>query len=360
MEPFFTGSHKKWAEEMKAYSTHRLDLFTMPGRSWKWRMHGAAITLATRINQSQTSYDLIIVTDMMDLAVFKSLLSSNYRDTPIALYFHENQLTYPWSDRDPDAKVGRDKHYQFINYTSALCADRVFFNSKFHHSIFLSELEIYLSKFPDYQNLETVKEIGAKCEVLYLGLSLKKFDQFKVESGTDTLPLILWNHRWEHDKNPRDFFKALIDLKEHGFKFELAVLGEHFRKIPASFKKAKTLLKEEIVQWGYCSSFEEYANWLWKADIAPITSNQDFFGISAVEAIYCNTIPLVPNRLAFSEHINDPDLIYDSYDDLLMKIKHLIEFGYPHPSTKLRSIVKTYEWERCIHIYDQKWSEMAN
>lgn len=44
---------------------------------------------------------------MMDLALFKSLISEKYNDTPIALYFHENQLCYPWSDDYVDIGCGR-------------------------------------------------------------------------------------------------------------------------------------------------------------------------------------------------------------------------------------------------------------
>ena len=42
------------------------------------------------------------------------------------------------------------------------------------------------------------------------------------------------------------------------------------------FDKAKEVLGSNIVQFGFCQSFDEYAKWLWKADILPVTSNQDF------------------------------------------------------------------------------------
>ena len=61
---------------------------------------------------------------MLNLPVFKSLIKSNVK---IVLYFHENQITYPWSDNDPDIKLKRDQHYGFINYTSALIADEIIF-----------------------------------------------------------------------------------------------------------------------------------------------------------------------------------------------------------------------------------------
>ena len=44
---------------------------------------------------------------------------------------------------------------------------------------------------------------------------------------------------------------------------------------------------------GLCQVKKEYAKWLWKADIIPVTSNQEFFGASVMEAIYCNTWPIL-------------------------------------------------------------------
>ena len=65
------------------------------------------------------------------------------------IYFHENQFTYPWSPNDPDVELQRDKHYGFINYSSTLCADHIYFNSKFHLDSFFIGLEKFLKQLPD-------------------------------------------------------------------------------------------------------------------------------------------------------------------------------------------------------------------
>ena len=44
----------------------------------------------------------------------------------------------------------------------------------------------------------------------------------------DLTPLILWNHRWEYDKNPEEFLQALLRLDEQGLDFRLAILGKYF------------------------------------------------------------------------------------------------------------------------------------
>ena len=140
VEPFYSGSHKQWAEGLKQHSHHQIDIISMPGRHWKWRMHGAAVTLAQEFLSLDYKPDLILATSMLDLTTFLSLTRSKSHDIPVLLYMHENQITYPWSPQDRDVKHKRDNHYGFINYTSTLAADKVFFNSKYHLNSFLDAL----------------------------------------------------------------------------------------------------------------------------------------------------------------------------------------------------------------------------
>ncbi len=46
LEPYLMGSHRSWAEGYARWSRHRVEVLGMPGYFWKWRMHGAAVTLA--------------------------------------------------------------------------------------------------------------------------------------------------------------------------------------------------------------------------------------------------------------------------------------------------------------------------
>ena len=59
---------------------------------------------------------------------------------PVVLYLHENQLTYPLPEG-----VERDYTYAYINYLSALTADRVVFNSQHHYAEFMEALPVLLS-----------------------------------------------------------------------------------------------------------------------------------------------------------------------------------------------------------------------
>ena len=103
-EPFYSGSHKAWIEGYQKSTKHELRIFSLKGKNWKWRMHGGAITLSQMINNDTKPPDLIIASDMMDLCTFKALLPKQWINIPLVLYFHENQLSYPWNAEDQDLK----------------------------------------------------------------------------------------------------------------------------------------------------------------------------------------------------------------------------------------------------------------
>ncbi len=361
IEPYFTGSHKSWANGFQKYSRHHIDLLTMKGQFWKWRMHGGAVSLANIFNQSNFYSDLILATDMLDLSTFLSLTRKKTSRVPTAVYFHENQLSYPWSPTDRDVKEKRNKHYGFINYASALSADNVLFNSHYHMDSFIKETLLMLKNFPDYNELDSIQIIKDKSQVLPLGLDLKQFDPYRINySGP---PIILWNHRWEYDKNPEEFFKSIILLDEAGYDFKLVVLGKNFKTVPSIFDKAREKLKNKIFHFGYCENFSEYAQWLWKADLLPVTNIQDFFGISIMEAIYCNTYPLLPNRLSYPELLPDkmyPDHIYSDEHDLVEKLKDCIINIDKIRLKKVGALAYQYNWDTMAPIYDKLFTSFVD
>ncbi|EDY83541.1 glycosyl transferase, group 1 family protein [Verrucomicrobiia bacterium DG1235] len=360
IEPFFSGSHRRWAEELQRHSRHQIDLITLPGRHWKWRMHGAAVTLANQLLSRETEYDLILATDMLDFAVFLALVRSRYAHTPTAVYFHENQLCYPWSPRDADVKKSRDLHYAFINYTTALAADRVYYNSNYHREAFLSALPDFLDRYPDHQNKSTLESISTKSQALPLGLDLKAFDPYKpAQRKPNAVPLLLWNHRWEYDKNPKGFCKLLYKLLDRGIDFDVALLGDRFEEEPEYFREAREKLDHRIVAYGRADTFEDYAKWLWKADIIPVTSRQDFFGGSVVEAIYCGCHPILPNRLAYPDHVDakrHPELYFENLEQAADKIEKLVTSENWESPCSLASDMARYDWSNCIERYDNTLS----
>ena len=361
VEPFFTGSHACWAKGYRKYSGHDVNILDLNGQFWKWRMHGGAITLAKRFLSSKARYDMILVTDMLDLTIFQALTRSKTHNIPFAIYFHENQMSYPWSTSDRDVINKRDRHYSFINFCSALTANQVYFNSYFHKNVFLCELKRLLKGFPDHNELESIETITNKSNVLQLGFDFALFDNFK-EEKKNAKPLILWNHRWEYDKNPKDFFDALYFLDQKGIEFEIAILGENFRQKPDEFLIAKDRLGGKIIHFGYVKEFSLYAEWLWLADIIPITSNHDFFCASLFESMYCNCYPILPNRLVFPEHIPDQfhkEFIYNNKKELIDKLEFAILNIEQIRKRNVNRLVKMYNWTHMVSIYDNHFNDLV-
>ncbi len=357
LEPFYTGSHAAWIDEYISCSRHQIEVLSLSGRHWKWRMHGAAVTLARRFLAGSFQPDLLLATDMLDLTTFLALTRQRTARVPSAIYFHENQLTYPWSPDDRDPGEQRDAHYGFINYASALAADAVLFNSAYHLESFSSALPRFLKSFPDYNELNSLPELAEKSRVLHLGIDLQRLDAYRPVQGADDSrpPLILWNHRWEYDKNPGEFFQALYRLQEEGLDFEVAILGESFAKRSPVFAEARKRLGDKVVQFGYAKNFADYAGWLWRADILPVHSIHDFFGASVVQAMYCSCYPLLPKRLAYPEHVPESEhsrFFYTDFEDLLERLRDLLKKVGCKERAEVRSFVAHYDWQHLGPVYD--------
>jgi glycosyltransferase involved in cell wall biosynthesis len=350
LAPYYTGSHRQWVDGLIRHSSHAITPLTLPGRFWKWRMHGGAVALANQYLGQLPATDLFLATDMLDLTTFQAITRRQTSSALFAVYFHENQLTYP-----PAPQERRELHYGFINYISALAADRVFFNSAFHRNDFLEELPRLLKHFPDYNELHTIDQIRAKSRVLPLGLALKRFDPYR-PAARDPGPLrILWNHRWEYDKRPAAFFKALYALQEQDVPFEIIVLGESFRQKPEEFIEAKKRLAAHIRHFGYVEQPDKYARLLWLADVQVSCAIQDFFGASTCEAMYCGCLPFLPNRLNYPALIPAElhDMcIYQDEQGLVERLRRVCFNTAALDRYSLHEVAARYDWESMIVRYD--------
>lgn len=370
IEPFFTGSHKNWAQGLRANSRHNIKILSLPGANWRWRMRGGSISLAQAYLVEKQQPDLLLASDMLDFSTFLGLTREKTHHLPSAIYFHENQLEYP-SQAHHETKPGHTSQYELLNFTSALAADAVFFNSDFNRLSFLNALPKFLQGYPDYQGLDRVAEIAEKSSTLHLGLSLAALDAHRPATRKDLpRPLILWNHRWEYDKNPTGFFHALGILADEGLNFSVAVLGENLRDDPKEFNAAQTKLGDRILQFGYTETREEYSRWLWEADLLPVTSRHDFFGASVAEAIYCNTKPFLPRRLAYPELLpellpeNADSLFYDGFDELVNQLRDEItafpkEERSQEQETPWRRQISRFDWREQIEIYDSAFEKLV-
>jgi len=295
LEPYYGGSHRAFIDGLSKASGHTWTLLTLPAHKWKWRMRHSAITFASQaaeLTGKRQCFDVLFCSDMLNLAEFVALAPAGIAELPKIIYFHENQLTYP-------VRVEDERDYQFAmtNLTGALAADAVWFNSQFHLDSFLDALAKFLKSMPDHQPLEAIEKIRAKSSVYPPGIA-----EFPAGKAREPGPLrILWAARWEHDKNPEDFFEALEILKAKNVPFRLSVIGQSFRDRPAVFNQAHSDFHDHIDFWGYQQSRDDYERALCEADVVVSTANHEFFGISVVEAIAAGAYPLVPNRLSYPE-----------------------------------------------------------
>jgi glycosyltransferase involved in cell wall biosynthesis len=354
VEPFYGGSHRSFIDGLIERSRHRFHLITLPASFWKWRMRGAAITLSDKARKIKFRPDLLFASDMLSLADFKAL----YGDIPSILYMHENQLSYPVPASDQ-----RDAHFGFTNITSCLAADSVVWNSEHHRDSFFAALPGFINMMPDHQPSILSKRIREKSRVIHPGVDLESIDDQPLERDQGP-PIILWNHRWEFDKKPELFFRALEELDREGLDFRIAVLGENFQVKPRVFLEAGERFSGRIAQFGFVEDRAEYVKWLRRSSISISCAEQENFGIAAVEAAYAGARPLWPDRLSYPELIppdKNHELFYSDFSELVVKLKAAVSAASsPSPvDPGIADALRRFDWQRVIDIYDDLIEETA-
>lgn len=352
LEPYLTESHRAWAEGYARHSRFQVQVLSLPGRHWKWRMHGAAVTMADQ-TRGQPAPDAILASDMMDLATFLGLMAAEWRGIPSVLYMHENQLSYPWSPEDPDPGQQRDLHYAWLHVTGGLAADEIWFNSEFHRRQFFDELDQYLRRLPRPRPKELIPRLQRKalCQPLGLEPGTLQVNERPIHEP----PVIVWNHRWEYDKGPKTFFSALQELQSQGIPFQLVVLGKAFARQPGIFAEARVQLADRILHWGFVEQRSQYLSWLRRCDLMPVTAHHDFFGLSVLEGLACGLYPLLPRRLAYPEHF-PPEQFPDCYyreGQLSSALRSWLASPHPAPAG-LRARIQALAWPVVAEHYDQR------
>lgn len=291
LSAYRADSHAHWADAIVALAPEvawrRLEL---PGRHFAWRIRGNPLSWLDDLVQAPP--DAIVATSMVDLATIRGLHPA-LADLPTLLYFHENQFAWPRSDRQTTSVEA-----QMVQLYAALCSDRVLFNSGYNRTTFLDGVEALMDRMPDY------KPVGLR---------------ERIERNTDVLPvpvapiepaprrdaqLIVWNHRWEYDKDPETFAEAMIRLSGRGVEFRLALLGPRGARPNAALERLRSELPERIEIDG-CPPRDEYAEVLARAGIVVSTARHEFQGLAVMEAVRAGCVPLVPDALCYPEWYAD-------------------------------------------------------
>lgn len=361
-EPYFTGSHKAWALGLARHSRHDVRLVTHDGAFWKWRMQGAALTLAGELRGHVARHgrpDVLLVSDMVHLPALLGFARHGLAGVPVVLYLHENQLTYPPAD-----DAAPDHTYAMTNWLSLAAADRVVFNSEFHRRDLLGALPRFLRWFPDYRHTGEVGAVDAKSTVLPVGVDVRRLvarASAYLLSQLSPAPTVLWNHRWEYDKDPAAFFAALADVAAAGVEFRVAIAGERFHNVPHEFERARKELGERVVHFGTASD-DEYPALLQQADVVVSTSRHEFFGVAVVEAIAAGALPILPNRLSYPELVPAASpYLYDGHDDLVARLVWALthEAERREAAGAARGHVEQFDWGVVAPRYDVLFDQVA-
>jgi glycosyltransferase involved in cell wall biosynthesis len=379
LNPFHGGSHRAFAEGWSRRSRHDFTLVTMPARFWKWRMRGAALHFARKVGDP-AAFDALVVTDLMSLSDLKALWGAAC--PPALAYFHENQLSYPLPPGE-----AMDYQFGFTDVTTGLAAARVLFNSRFQHDAFFAGLPAFIRMMPEYNPVWVMDAIRARAGVLHPGCEfpagppeLREPAAGGASPGAagpsaDAVapPLVVWNHRWEFDKDPPAFFAALDAVLARGVEFRLALLGENFQVVPKEFIAARERFGSRVVQYGFVESREGYLDWLRQGRVVVSTAIQENFGMSIVEAIRMGCHPLLPDRLSYPEILPrefHAGCLYSGPHDLADRLAALLA---PRSSAgradsgaagtdlrrRLADAMGSYSWDAVVGSFDAEIDAIA-
>lgn len=372
VEPYDGGSHRAFREGLARWSRHRFDALTLPDRFWKWRMRGSAVWFADRIAARERPADLLLVTDYVNTADLRGLLPRAWRDVPLLLYMHENQLTYPLSPEE-----AFDFHFGMTNIVSALAADRVVFNSAYHRDRFLDALPSYLGRMPEAVPKGVRERLAARSEVLPVGIEREPRPDGAAapwlggpcapDAGPGwprdgVRPLILWNHRWEFDKRPELVRRVLARLDDAGLDFAVALLGDP-RGHPEVFQPLRDRLGERIVAWGREPDRAAYARWLERADIVISAAAQEYFGIAVAEAVHAGAYAVLPRDQVYpslyGRHCRGRHFWRDEEECFRLLADLLAGDGRCGHVCGLPPLADTFCWRRLAPRWDALLEEMV-
>lgn len=294
------GVAKRWAQELQQRSSHN-------------------IQLVTGVDSTSTP-DLVIATNTDDVIA----ANAAYPNIVVALYVHDA-----------------------LNPAAAKAAQYIFFASQYQHDYFVAQQP----------------EIVAKSSVLPMAIDLQRLTAKKPTKIEKPMrAVVLWNHAWNKDSNPEQFFNALIEIaEERGLDFKLVVLGKPGESYPPIFDIAKERLADKILHWGYAETEAEYTQWLWLADILPVTATQDFTGISTIDAMYCNVVPYMPKRLVYPELIPEAyrnTFFYDEEDFVNKLQRRIWDVKYLRVMDTQQYAAK-YDWSAQINNYDSAFERLV-
>ncbi|MFP4673119.1 MAG: DUF3524 domain-containing protein [Opitutales bacterium] len=355
LSAYHSASHRYWCDGlMRAFPEVEWTLKTQPARHFSWRVRSSGWLWALDSDPDfRKPCDLILATSLAGVVPMKAMCPA-LQGTPLWVYFHENQFAHPLSERQ---HAEHQAGWQFQSLQNAFCADWISFNTAFNRTTFLEGARRLLRKFPEKLPEAAVQRLSEHSDVLPVPLT-REFKAFR--NTPKTRNLILWNHRWEWDKQPERFLAALIALHREGFDFELAMLGSGGGR-KNKFEAEAEELKSRIVQWGEVDP-DSYKDWIARADLGVSTAIHDFQGLSMLELAQAGATVIVPKRLAYPECLpqahfyeGHPGDAHKDIEDLKAALTTLLQ-SEERPRHDTRNLP---EWERMRELYHKRLARLA-
>jgi glycosyltransferase involved in cell wall biosynthesis len=173
--------------------------------------------------------------------------------------------------------------------------------------------------------------------------------------------LVLWNHRWEFDKRPDLFARAVTRLLDDGHDFDVVLLGES-RGQERVFGRLRDRLGERCLAFGYQEDRAAYDRWLERADIVVSCAEQEYFGISVAEAVHAGCYPVLPRAQVYPSlygaHCRGRHF-YEGEDELVALLAALLGGDRCGHVCSLDRDMDRYCWERLAPAYDDLMAEVS-
>ncbi len=306
LSAYDAGSHRVWRENLCAMLPQiRWTTLTLPPRHFAWRVRGNSLSWAFKQRPALTDkHDFLLCTSMTDLSALRGFVPP-LGQLPTIVYCHENQFAYPENPQAPQVNVVEP---QMLSIYTALCADRLVFNSEWNRSSFLQGATALLRKLPD-EVPDGLPERLARSVVLPVPLDASLWQPRPTPAEPDVLSIV-WNHRWEFDKGPALLLAIVDALMQQRVRFRLHLLGQRFRQAPPEFDE----LQARLAHWhaetgirpgriGHVNEQSAYRHLLACSDVVLSTALHDFQGLALQEASALGCAALAPARLVYPEYL---------------------------------------------------------
>jgi glycosyltransferase involved in cell wall biosynthesis len=340
-ESFMMGSHKIIANAYKKYSRYHVDVLGFPGTKWERRICASAVDFADVIRRKQKNdFDLIVAVDLTRFGDIKKLIPY----VPLVGLYHEQQLLWNFEG----LKSSGDWNILLSDIVNVVASDRNFFESQWSFDSFFEKVKPLVSS-------RIYDLMLSKTEMLPLGCYLEPFDKYRIEKQYE-MPVILWNHRMSFEKNPTDFFRALRILSQEGLDFKVIITVGN-SKIPPAMEEEIKALGDKILHSGFVEDYQKFVELYWKANICVSTTHVEYFGMSVVEAMYCENWPILPARnSSFPEFVPKDfhqDHLFSDFDDFVDKLRWAVTHVSELKKRNFREEMKRYSW----NIVKEQWDD---